>query len=58
MVAGAFVLARGLVDDAGADARLEDMKKHPISYLAHEYMNSDWDAFFFSDVAKFEEMNE
>ncbi|MFT0891677.1 methyltransferase regulatory domain-containing protein [Pseudochelatococcus sp. G4_1912] len=36
----------------GADARLEDMKKHPISYLAHEYMNSDWDAFFFSDVAK------
>lgn len=36
----------------GAAARLEDMQKRPISYLAHEYMNNDWEAFFFSDVAR------
>lgn len=36
----------------GAASRLEDLQKRPLSYLAHEYMNSDWDAFFFSDVAK------
>lgn len=36
----------------GAAGRLEDLQKRPLSYLAHEYMNSDWDAFFFSDVAR------
>lgn len=36
----------------GAAVRLEDLQKRPLSYLAHEYMNSDWDAFFFSDVAR------
>ncbi|MGV6872761.1 methyltransferase regulatory domain-containing protein [Pseudochelatococcus sp. B33] len=40
------------VANPGAAARLEDLQKRPLSYLAHEYMNSDWDAFFFSDVAK------
>ena len=32
--------------------RFEELKAHPANYLAHEYFNADWQAFYFKDVAK------
>lgn len=30
----------------------EDLKKHEPDYIAHEYLNLDWDLMYFSDVAE------
>lgn len=30
----------------------EDLKKHNPDYIAHEYLNLDWDLMYFSDVAE------
>ena len=32
--------------------RVEAMKSHPTSYLAHEYFNRDWQPMHFADVAE------
>ncbi|WP_448203191.1 class I SAM-dependent methyltransferase [Azospirillum sp. sgz302134] len=40
---------------AGADevpARLESLKRKSPNYIAHEYLNSDWTAFYHADVAR------
>lgn len=34
-----------------AATRLEELEKRPVSYIVHEYLNDNWDAFFFTDVA-------
>lgn len=39
-------------DTHGVKARLEGMRSHSRSYLAHEYFNRDWTPFYFADVAK------
>jgi len=35
-----------------AASRLEGMAKHSRNYLAHEYMNRDWNLFYHCDVAR------
>ncbi|OYX56350.1 MAG: hypothetical protein B7Y86_10420 [Brevundimonas subvibrioides] len=34
-----------------AKAKFEQMKTMPPGYLSHEYMNSNWDLMYFSDIA-------
>jgi SAM-dependent methyltransferase len=31
--------------------RLKELRKHPLTYVLHEYMNRQWDPFYFHDVA-------
>lgn len=38
-------------DNPLAVHRFEEMKTQPSNYLAHEYFNADWQAFYFKDVA-------
>jgi hypothetical protein len=35
----------------GTDKRLENLKKQSSRYIAHEYLNRDWDLMYFTDVA-------
>ena len=35
----------------GTDKRLENLKKQSPRYIAHEYLNRDWDLMYFTDVA-------
>ena len=32
--------------------RFEQIKREEVSYIAHEYLNSDWDLMYFKDVAE------
>ena len=38
-------------DNPLAAHRFEELKTQPSNYLAHEYFNADWQAFYFKDVA-------
>ena len=38
-------------DNPLAAHRFEELKAQPPNYLAHEYFNADWQAFYFKDVA-------
>ena len=38
-------------DNPLASHRFEELKTHPANYLAHEYFNADWQAFYSKDVA-------
>ena len=39
-------------DNPLAAHRFEELKAQPANYLAHEYFNADWQAFYFQDVAR------
>jgi SAM-dependent methyltransferase len=44
--------ARFFADSPIAAKRLADMSRHDPHYLAHEYYNANWVAFFHADVAR------
>ncbi|AWK89287.1 class I SAM-dependent methyltransferase [Azospirillum thermophilum] len=44
--AGWFATAEGI------PSRIESLRRKPANYIAHEYLNSDWTAFYHADVAR------